>query len=119
MIMATDPFANLTPAELKGLREAARYFGAEGYKGKLKSATSTKRIVDYKKAEAKKLIAASKMAESVKKRTGTQTSTSAKPSIATVRANAAKFGPQLPKSTNKSSTSKTAKMNPKKRLKDY
>ena len=76
MIMATDPFANLTPAELKGLREAARYFGAEGYKGKLKRATSTKRIVDYKKAETKKLIAASKMAESVKKRTPAQTSTS-------------------------------------------
>lgn len=74
--MAKDPFANLTPEQLKGLIAAAEYFSAKGYKGALQRQTSTKRIVDYKKAETKKLIAASKMAESVKKRTPAQTSTS-------------------------------------------
>ena len=78
--MATDPFANLTKEQLAGLKAAGDYFGAKGYKGRLQRETSTKRIVDFKKAETKKLIAASKMAESVKKRTPAQTS-SPKPKL--------------------------------------
>lgn len=72
--MAKDPFANLTKEQLAGLKAAADYFGAKGYKGRLQRETITKRIVDYKKAETKKLIAASKLAESIKKRTPAQTS---------------------------------------------
>jgi hypothetical protein len=70
--MATNPFANLTPAQAKALKAAGDYFGAKGYKGKLQRDTSTKRIVDYKKAEAKRLVASSKLAESIKNRTPAQ-----------------------------------------------
>lgn len=72
--MAKDPFANLTPEQLKGLIAAAEYFSAKGYKGALQRQTSTKRIVDYKKAETKKLIASSKLADGIKNRTPAQTS---------------------------------------------
>lgn len=78
--MATDPFANLTKEQLAGLKAAGDYFSAKGYKGRLQRQTSTKRIVDFKKAETKKLIAASKMAEAVKKRTTAQTVTKPKSS---------------------------------------
>jgi hypothetical protein len=79
--MAQDPFANLTPAQLKALKAAGDYFSAKGYKGRLQRETATKRIVDYKKAETKRLIAASKLAESVKKRTPAQTSPKPAPKL--------------------------------------
>ena len=71
--MAKDPFANLTPEQLKGLIAAAEYFSAKGFTGSLQRQTSTKRIVDFKKAETKRLIASSKLADSIKKRTPAQT----------------------------------------------